>query len=51
MTEYMVTCDFYTKHGCEREEIRAYGFLRIHAEKAVRHDNPSAVILYVREVL
>lgn len=48
MKEYMVTCDFYSKYGTERVEIRAYGFLRRHAEKAVRKDNPTAIVLWVR---
>jgi hypothetical protein len=50
MQEYFVTCDFqHGNYGVERFEIRAYGFTPYHAAKAVRHDNPKAVIISVSE--
>lgn len=49
MKEYIVTCDFVGKYGVEQEEIRAYGFLRRHAEMVVRNDN-NRTLLLVRSV-
>jgi hypothetical protein len=47
MKEYIVYCEFWNALDRVNEcvEIRAYGFLRRHAEKAVRHDNPSLVFV------